>query len=185
MAARHQLALDVIPTAQPTILKLSDASIYSALMPVECPRLEIYLPGFLTPTYVSENLPVGFVRLLSAQDLGVQPMRDETPRALPDGIYRVGYAVAPHEYSQVDYYHLRTTQIENALAQELCRVQLQACELSTDQLQHLNALRRIQLYVQAARAQAEHCHAPVRGQELLTYAESQLKKLRAHACPTC
>ena len=185
MASRHQLALDVLDTASTIILKISDASIYSTLLPVDCPRLDIYLPGFLTPSSITADLPGGFIRTLSAHDLGAQPQADEAPRELPDGVYKIAYSVAPNVHTMVEYYHLRTTRTMNAYYRELARVQLATGELSSDQLRRLQDLRVVFSYLQAAKAQTEYCHAPSRGAELLSYAELLLTKFRTGACPTC
>ena len=46
MAIKHILALDIPDTACDTILKIWDSSSYAETLPVDCPRLDIFFPGF-------------------------------------------------------------------------------------------------------------------------------------------
>jgi hypothetical protein len=82
---RHTLALDIPDTACDTILRIWDASVYGEGLDVDCPRLDIWLPGFVIPKYFTELAP-DFVLTLDAKDLGLQHPQAETPLSLPDGL---------------------------------------------------------------------------------------------------
>jgi hypothetical protein len=41
------------------------------------------------------------------------------------------------------------------------------------------------MYIDAAKAKAEYCHAPIEGVEMLAYAEKLLRKYLTGCCITC
>lgn len=181
---RHTLALDIPDTACDTILRIWDASVYGEGLDVDCPRLDIWLPGFVIPKYFTELAP-DFVLTLDAKDLGLQHPQAETPLSLPDGLYKVRYSVSPNELVFVEYYHLRTTNIMNLYYQEICKLQLEACEPDAEQHQKLHDLRYIKMYIDAAKAKAEYCHAPEQAVDMLAYAEKLLRKYLTGCCVSC
>jgi hypothetical protein len=181
---RHTLALDIPDTACDTILRIWDASVYAQGLDVDCPRLDIWLPGFLVPKYYTD-LQADFVKNLNAIDLGLQHPLSDTPVSLPDGLYKIRYSVSPNDKVFVEYYHLRTTNIVNMYHQEICKVQLEPCEPGPEQHQKLHDLRYIKMYIDAAKAKAEYCHAPKQGVEMLAYAEKLLRSYMTGACVSC
>lgn len=186
MAIKHILALDIPDTACDTILKIWDSSSYAASLPVDCPRLDIFLPGFAAPLYITEpTLVPGFVLNLTAKDFGLQHQQAEHLIALPDGLYTIKYSVSPNDKVFVEYYHLRTTSIMNIYYKELCKVQLEPCEPTPEQHQKLHDLRYIKMYIDAAKAKAEYCHSPKQGVEMLAYADKLLRKFMTGCCVTC
>jgi hypothetical protein len=185
MAIKHTLALDIPDTACENILRIMDASIYAQDLVIDCPRLDITLPGFTTPIYVHDNLTAGFVRNLSLVDLKLQSEVNDAPAALPDGLYKIRYSVSPADKVFVEYYHLRTTQLSNTYHRALCKVQLEGCEPSAEQHQKLHDLRYIKMYIDAAKAQAEYCHAPKQAIEMMVYAERLIANYLAGGCITC
>ena len=52
MASKHILSLDVIETANCSVLNVVDTSIYSDQLPVTCPELLITPPGFNAPVLI-------------------------------------------------------------------------------------------------------------------------------------
>ncbi len=185
MAIKHYLALDIPDTAVPTVLRIVDASVYGQGLPVECPRLDIYLPGFQEPVFISEGLTPGFSKNISGIDLGLQHPQSETLIGLPDGLYKIRYSISPNEKVFVEYYHLRTTKIMNAYAAELCRLQLEKCEPTAELHKKLHDLRYIKLYLDGAKAKAEQCHAPAQAIDMMTYAEKLLSKYHSGCCISC
>jgi hypothetical protein len=185
MAIKHNLALDIPETACENILRIIDASVYGPNLDVDCPRLDITLPGFVTPIYIHENLDKAFVRNLSMVDLKLQNEGSDIPAIFPDGLYKITYSVSPNDLVLVEYYHLRTTQLTNTYYKALCQVQLESCEPSVEQHQKLHDLRYIKMYIDSAKAQAEYCHAPKQALEMLVYAERQIAKYLAGGCVNC
>jgi hypothetical protein len=188
MATRHILSLDVLDVSAPHILKIADTSVYAdpVLLPVECPRLEIWLPGMNTAARL-EGLAPGFVQSVSLRDLGLAGANpdDHEPCELPDGLYRIRYSVSPNDRVFVEYNHLRTVRAMNGYLSELCRVRLEACEPTPEQHQQLHDLRYIKQYLEAAKAKAEICGAPLQAVEMLAYAEKLLDRYRRGTCLTC
>lgn len=185
MAIKHHLALDIPETACDNILRIVDASVYGEGLDVDCERLTIYLPGFNTPSFITNNLEPAFVKNISMIDLGMQASDAEVLNPFPDGLYKIAYSVSPNDKVFVEYYHLRTTNITNDYYAELCKVQLQTCEPDAEQHQKLHDLRYIKMYIDAAKAKAEYCHLTTQATDMLTYAEKLLGKYKTGCCVTC
>ena len=183
MAIRHNLALDIPETACENIIRIIDASVYGEGLAIDCPRLDIYLPGFSVPVYVTDIEP-NFVLNLSTIDLGLTTS-DNPLGILPDGLYTIKYSVSPNETVFVQYYHLRTTMLMNKYYKEICKVQLQPCEPTAEQHQKMHDLRYIKMYIDAAKAKAEYCHSPKQAIEMYTYAEKLLNKYLSGCCVSC
>jgi hypothetical protein len=181
---KHRLALDIPDTACDTILRIWDASLYGEGLEIDCQRLDIFLPGFTIPVYYTD-LTEGFIKNITASDLQLQHPQAEVPVILPDGLYTIRYSVSPNIEVFVEYYHLRTTTLMNTYYQEICKVQLEACEPDAEQHQKLHDLRYIKMYIDAAKAKAEYCHAPSEGVEMLAYAERLLRKYLTGCCVSC
>lgn len=192
MAIKHTLALDIPDTACENIIRIWDASVYGAGLAIDCPRLDIYLPGFSMPIYYSpdptsippKTLDPGFIKEFSTADLGITG-NDQPAGTFPDGLYTIRYSVSPNDTVYVQYYHLRTTHLVNVYYREICKVQLQACEPTAEQHQKMHDLRYIKMYIDAAKAKAEYCHAPVQAVEMYEYAERLLAKYLTGCCITC
>lgn len=185
MAIKHNLALDIPDTACINILKINDASVYGKDLAVDCPRLTIFLPGFSTPLFITKDLPPAFTRNISMIDLERQSADCDVLDPFPDGLYKIGYSVSPNDKVFVEYYHLRVTDILNTYYAELCKVQLQTCEPTPEQHQKMHDLRYIKMYIDAAKAKAEYCHAPVQATDMLDYAKKLLDKYQTGCCVTC
>jgi hypothetical protein len=187
MAIKHTLALDIPETACENIIRILDASVYGTGLAIDCPRIDIYLPGFSIPIYYGEAdglNPPGFVLNLSSNDLGLTAVNDPLD-TFPDGLYTIKYSVSPNETVYVQYYHLRTTRLTNRYYAEICKIQLQACEPTAEQHQRMHDLRYIKMYMDAAKAKAEYCNAPVQAVEMYTYAERLLDKYLTGCCVSC
>lgn len=192
MAIKHTLALDIPETACENIIRIWDASVYGAGLAVDCPRLDIYLPGFALPIYYipdstaipPKTLNPGFVKNFSTADLGITA-NDQPAGVFPDGLYTIKYSVSPNETVFVECYHLRTTHLVNTYYREICKVQLQACEPTAEQHQKLHDLRYIKMYVDAAKAKAEYCNSPKQAVEMYNYAETLLSKYLTGCCVSC
>lgn len=184
MAIKHRLALEILDTACDHALKISDMSSYGQGLPVECPRLDITLPGFYQPIYL-ENITPGFNEIITMITLGYQEANATELNGFPDGLYTIRYSVSPNDKVFVIYYHLRTTCITNEYYRELCKLQLAECEPSTETKQKLNDLRYIKMLIDAAKAKAEYCDSYIQATDMLGYAQRMLSKYQSGSCLTC
>jgi hypothetical protein len=67
--SKHSLALDIIVTACPNIIRIADASVYADGIPVNCEQLEILVPGYSTPVVFNNDAEVESI----IYDLLVEP----------------------------------------------------------------------------------------------------------------
>jgi hypothetical protein len=95
---------------------------------------------------------------------------------LPDGIYKIKYTVSPNDLVFVEYYQLRLTQTLNTYNQQLCILELAACEPSVETRARLTELRLIKSFFDAAKVKAEDCHDPGLAMDLLLYAKRRLER---------
>jgi len=176
--SQHVLSLEAPDTMNKSILRLIDTSVYNSQILVKCPLLQITLPGFSTPAnFTEQSFQPGFTLNLTACDLGVQSTGCGTTYVdLPDGIYIIRYSVSPNDLVYVEYYQLRLTQTLNTYNQELCKIELAACEPSADIKARLSELRLIKSFFDAAKVKTEDCHDPGLGMDLLLYAKRRLER---------
>lgn len=183
MANKHQLSLDMPDTNNVKILRFFDTSIYNSDLPVSCGTLEITVPGFTQ----SVNLEVtkDFNTIISACDLNIQTSNcDDQAEAIPDGIYKVRYSVAPNDKVFVEYFFLRTAQTMCSYIQRLCEVEAGACEPSEQVKADFQALRQIKDLIDAAKVKVEYAHERKAGMELFLYAQKKLNKYLVN-CSSC
>jgi hypothetical protein len=175
MAYKHQLSLEVPDTNNCSVFRVLDTSIYDPHVPVTCNKLEITSPGFNEP--VAIDVISGFNLILNGCTLGIQSAGCGTvSERLPDGIYTIRYSVSPNDKVFVQYHYLRVCMITNKYYNELCKVELAACEPEPDVKDQLAELRLIKSYIDAAKAKVEQCNDLQEGMELLMYAQSRLQK---------
>ena len=165
-------------------MRIMDTSSYSEDIAVDCPILEVTLPGFRYS--VQFNDPVinkDFTLNLTACDLEVQTQNCGTSfSGLPDGVYVIKYSVAPNNVVFVEYNHLRITKALATYNEVLCDLDLAACEPDVDVTKKLQELRKIRMYLDAAKAKVETCHEPKKGMELYSYAVKLLGKFNCKSC---
>lgn len=182
MPVQHQLYLDIPETNNVSIFRVVDASIYAPDLDVKCATLQITSPGFTEPaeidvtTYASSGM-ASFNLVLNACTLGITSGScSPVAPALPDGIYKIKYSVSPNDLVYVEYYQLRLTQTLNTYNQQLCILELAACEPSVETRARLNELRLIKSFFDAAKVKAEDCHDPGLAMDLLLYAKKRLER---------
>jgi hypothetical protein len=179
--ANHVLSLEVPTVMNNCILSINDTSVYSPLVPITCPTLNVTVPGFAYSCQF--DVTPGFNQILTACDLQLQTQQcGEVYAALPDGIYIIKYSVSPNDVVYVEYNHLRITQALIRYNKALCDLDLAACEPSAKVQQKLEKLRMIRMYLDAAKAKVEYCHEPQKGMSLYNYA---IKLLNKYECKTC
>jgi hypothetical protein len=181
---RHILGLDNIETANKTIIRIADASIY-ADFPATCGLLEIQAPGFniIKQFDVTPN----FTLVLNACSLGLQTDDCGDHAAdLPDGIWKVKYSVSPNDKVYVEYAWLRTTAFMAKYYDILCNLDMSGCDPSQEVASQLEQLGMIRMYLDSAKAEVEYCHELQKGMDVYKYAKAQLDKLSVACCgATC
>jgi hypothetical protein len=185
MSIKHTLGLDIPDTACDNILKIVDSSAYGQGMTPTCLRLDVTVPGFTNPAYITEDLTPGFTVNLTAIDLGLQPTSNTVLATLPDGLYTVKYSVSPNDKVYIEYYHLRMTSLLTKYFSEICKIQLATCEPTAEQKQKMDDLRYIRMLMDAAKAKAEYCHATTQAVDMYNYACKLLAKYQTGCCLTC
>jgi len=179
--ANHVLSLEIPTVLNPYILKVFDTSVYSPLVGLHNPRLQIAAPGFTcltelifepcsSPTY-------------TACDLGLQTENCGTSYVnLPDGIYTIKYSVDLDCKVYVSYNHLRMTCALNRYEKILCTLSISDCDPPVKIKQKLRDLHLIKMYLEAARAKVETCHENQEGMTLFNYAVKLLNKFECRNC---
>lgn len=182
--AQHKLSLEVSETMNLSILRIEDTSIYSETIPVECPILEVTVPGFRYAVQFGKNVIKPAFRVsLTPCDLELQSTGCiDNPSALPDGIYIIKYSVSPNDVVYVEYNHLRMTKALLNYSKVLCELDVAGCEPNSETAKKLEELRKIKMYLDAAKAKVEVCHEPKKGMEIFTYANKLLSKFSCNSC---
>jgi hypothetical protein len=182
--AKHTLSLDVIESLNCNTLRIDDTSVYTDLIPIECPILSITTPGAnYSVEFGEDTIQSGFRFIATACNLELQSENcGTTLQCLPDGIYVLKYSVSPNDQVFVEYNHLRVCKLKNNYDKVLCELDLSNCEPSSETEKKLKLLHEIDMYIKAAVAKVEICHEPEKGMQLYTYAKNLLSKF---ACTSC
>jgi len=182
--AKHTLSLETPDTLNSKILRVIDTSIYMTSSNIECPILEITVPGFKQSVQFGDTkIAPGFMLNLTACDLELQTEDCGTTfKGLPDGIYVIKYSIAPNDTVFVEYNHLRITKMLNKSQQILCELDVAGCEPTKEVQSKLDQLSKIRQMLEAAKVKVEICHEPKKGMELYTYAKKLLGKFECTSC---
>lgn len=179
--ANHILSLEIPAVLNTCILKIMDTTVYSDIVPVTCPTLNITLPGFTYSTQL--DFVPGSNVTLNACDLQIQTNNcDEVNYDLPDGIYVIKYSLSPNDVVFVEYNHLRISKALNKYKSILCKLDLSDCEPSQKVMNKIQELNKIKVYLDAAIAKVETCHEPQKGMSLYNYAVALMDKLDCTNC---
>jgi|EP01052_Picozoa_sp_SAG31_P005562 hypothetical protein len=185
--AQHKLSLEVPDTANACILRVVDTSVYSSTVPVECPILEVTLPGFKYSVQFNKDsdpaINPAFIANLTACDLEIQTSNCGTDfNGLPDGVYVLKWSVSPNDVVYAEYNHLRITKALNTYNAAMCDLDIADCAPKAELVDDLKTLRMIKSYLEAAKAKVEVCHEPIKGMQLYTYAMKLLNKFNCTSC---
>lgn len=184
MAYKHELSLEVPDTNNCTVFRIFDTSIYDAHVPITCGTLEITSPGYNQPVSI-EVLP-HFNLVLNGCTLGIQTNGcGHNSERLPDGIYTIKYSVSPNDKVFVQYHYLRTCMTNNKYFNQLCKLELAACEPQVEVKEDLAELRLIKSFIDAAKAKIEQCDDLQEGMDLFIYAQKRLHKFENNGCSNC
>ncbi len=183
--ASHKLMLEARDTLNTCILPIEDVSVYNTDVDVNCPILQITLPGFEYSVVLREDdgIDTGFNVKLTACDLEIQTANcGSVFSGLPDGIYVIKYSVSPNDAVYVEYNHLRITKALNKYNEILCDIDVSVCDPPADIQKKLRKLWDIKMYLEIAKATVEICLEPRKGMELYKYAVKQLDKMNCKSC---
>ena len=178
---KHVLSLDVPETLNTKILRIVDTSVYSSVLEVACPILQILTPGAVDA--ISINTSAGGEKIITACNLELQLTEcDTTLTELPDGIYSIRYSVAPNDKVYVEYIHLRMSKALKLYYDIYCSINLSGCEPLKDEKDKLYTLRLYRSMLDGAKAKVEYCHNPDEGIAIYNYVYSKLQKLSCTYC---
>ena len=159
-------------------MRIMDTSSYSEDIAVDCPILEVTLPGFRYS--VQFNDPVinkDFTLNLTACDLEVQTQNCGTSfSGLPDGVYVIKYSVAPNNVVFVEYNHLRITKALATYNEVLCDLDVHPCQPDSDKAELLSEMSYIRTMIDAAVSNVEYCQSPAQGMQIYNYAKQRLNQ---------
>jgi len=179
--ANHVLSLEIPTVSNPCIFKIVDTTVYSALVGLHNPRLEIVVPGYTNTAelpFTPQSSPT-----LTACDLDLQIENcDSSFVNLPDGIYGIKYIVDPECKVYASYNHLRITCALNQYEKILCNIDAADCDPPAQVKDKLKELHLIKMYLEAAKAKVETCHENQAGMSLFNYAVKLLNKLDCKNC---
>lgn len=177
--------LEAPDTLNTCILRIEDTSVYNEDVDVNCPILQVTVPGFDYSVVLKEDEDIepGFRVNLTACDLEIQTQNcGSVFNGLPDGIYVIKYSVSPNDVVYVEYNHLRITKALNKYNAILCELDVGACEPPADLQKKLRKLFDIKMYLEIAKATVEVCLEPRKGMQLYSYAVEQLDKMNCKSC---
>jgi hypothetical protein len=185
---KHALSLYIPDTMNDWSLTIQDTSVYSDIIPITCPTLQILVPGFVSAVTVNDQtmpnpLAPNFTRTFTACDLELQTQSCGTQYdCLPDGVYVIKYSVSPNDVVYVEYNHLRMVKALKKWNTKLCELELAPCDPPSEKKSKLDELMKIKAYFEAAKNMVEFCHRADKGMELYNFANKLLDKLD---CKTC
>ena len=186
--ANHVLSLEVPTISNACIMTVMDTSVYSDMIPIICPTLNITVPGFSSSAEISVTPDCvactnGFMLTLTACDLNLQFVDCGTTYVdIPDGVYVIRYSVSPNDIVYVEYNHLRITKALDLYNKVLCTLDVAACDPPVKVKERLQELRMIKMYLDAAKAKVEYCGEPDKGMTIYNYALKLLNKMNCINC---
>ena len=164
--AKHSLSLEAPNVLNTCILRVIDTSVYSPLVPTECPLLEVTAPGFWQAARITTLLP-GFTVNLTACDLGIQTTNcDNYLNNLSDGIYIIKRSLSPSDQVFVEYNHLRITAALNLYSKILCCLDLANCDPDNETTERIKEAQFCRTLLDVAKARVEFCHEPKHGMDI-------------------
>jgi hypothetical protein len=151
MATTLQLDIIVPPTYSVLLLSVVDASIYPDSPVVSSPTIEIDIPNFgkkVLPFVPSET------NLFASDTLGITSVG--VKQALPDGIYRIKYSVAPAYLNYVERSIIRVDSLQEKFDNAFLQLDLMECDRALKTQASVN-LNTINFFIQGSIALANNC----------------------------
>lgn len=176
--AKHILALDFPDTPNEGIFRIKDTSIYTPLLKVECPELQILPSGYGRPA-VLNSITAGFDLVLNACTMGIMgpaSCADTCPN-LPDGVWHIRYDISPNDKVYVEYDIMRTTHATNRLNAMYCATADKPCNPDADTVYQLQQLDLIRDFLVASQVLVGEQHKIEDGVNMYRYAVNLIDKL--------
>jgi hypothetical protein len=174
--ANLQLDILVIPTFSVLTIGIADASVYPT-NPAEvlAPSIEIDIPGFGTKIlpFVPNETNVFTSSDLEITDVGCN-------QALPDGVYRIKYSVAPAYINYVEKTILRVEKLQEKFDNAFLQLNMMECDRAIKTQSSVD-LNTINFFIQGAIAAANNC-AEYESNKLYIKADSMLNNFLKSNC---
>jgi hypothetical protein len=168
-----QLNIIVVPTHNSFLFSVLDASIYTT--PPVSPTIEITVPGFgiVSLPFVPNELNV-----FTSTTLGITEPNCE--QALPDGIYRIKYSIAPAYENYVEKTIMRIDRLQEKFDNAFLQLDLLECDRALKKQASVD-LNTINFYIQGAIASANNC-SEYEAIKLYNQADSMLDRFLKSNC---
>jgi hypothetical protein len=152
MAATLQLDIIVPPTYSTLLLAVTDASVYPDSPPiVSAPTIEIEVPNF--GKQILPFLPLE-TNIFGSDTLGIT--EDGCKQALPDGIYKLKYSIAPAYINYVEKTIMRVDKLQEKFDSAFLKLDLMECDSALKTQASVN-LNTINFFIQGAISLANNC----------------------------
>lgn len=178
---KSELSLEVSQALNPKVMRLFDTSHYCNNEVVENYLIEV-LPVNKT-TWITFHVQKGFSLVLNSSNLRYRKTDDYAGLVeLPDGIYEFKQSFKPNIFTVQQYYHFRTTSLENVVKSERAKLIAEECKISKeDYVKNRESLNEIEEYAHAAKWLVEECLDKKKGIEMYKWAEKLLEYYK-NAC---
>jgi hypothetical protein len=171
-----KLDILVISTYNVLTLAIADASTYPDDPPVvTSPTIEIDVPGFgiTALPFVVNNL-----NIFTSSSLGITEAGND--QALPDGIYRLKYSIAPAATNYVEKTILRVDRLQEKFDNAFLQLTMMECDRAL-KTQSSVTLNTINFFIQGAIAAANNC-AEYESNKLYAQADNMLNSFLKSNC---
>jgi hypothetical protein len=171
-----KLDILVISTYNVLTLAIADASTYPNDPPVvTSPTIEIDVPGFgiTALPFVVNNL-----NIFTSSSLGITEAGND--QALPDGIYRLKYSIAPAATNYVERTILRVDRLQEKFDNAFLQLTMMECDRAL-KTQSSVTLNTINFFIQGAIAAANNC-AEYESNKLYAQADNMLNSFLKSNC---
>lgn len=171
-----KLDILVISTYNVLTLAIADASTYPDDPPVvTSPTIEIDVPGFgiTALPFVVNNL-----NIFTSSSLGITEAGND--QALPDGIYRLKYSIAPAATNYVERTILRVDRLQEKFDNAFLQLTMMECDRAL-KTQSSVTLNTINFFIQGAIAAANNC-AEYESNKLYAQADNMLNSFLKSNC---
>ena len=171
-----KLDILVIPTYNLLTLAIADASTYPNDPPVvTSPLIDIEVPGFGVTVLPFD---VNNLNIFTSSSLGITEAGND--QALPDGIYRLKYSIAPAATNYVEKTILRVDRLQEKFDNAFLQLNMMECDraLKTQSSVQLNT---INFFIQGAIAAANNC-AEYESNKLYAQADNMLNSFLKSNC---
>lgn len=171
-----KLDILVISTYNVLTLAIADASTYPNIPPVvTSPLIEIDVPGFGVTAlpFVVDNL-----NIFTSSSLGITEAGND--QALPDGIYKLKYSIAPAVTNFVEKTILRVDKLQEKFDNAFLQLAMMECDRAL-KTQSSVTLNTINFFIQGAIAAANNC-AEYESNKLYIQADNMLNSFLKSNC---